>query len=88
MPSLKVNDRVQPLESQLAILDTGTSHIRVPAEDFDQLKTLLEDYSGTSCSVGDAGNLECACGLRGSISDFPSIYFNLQNYMEDPSLNE
>ena len=65
----------------MAILDTGTSHMRVPAEDFDLLKTLIEDYSSTSCTVSEVGNLECACGLSGGLADFPNIYFNFATGM-------
>jgi len=86
LPSIKVGNRSQPLESRVAILDTGTSHVRVPSDDFDLLTTLLEEHSRTSCTQSEAGNLECACGLRGSASDFPNLYFNFltaQNEDED-----
>jgi len=46
MPALKVNGSTYQLESRVAILDTGTSHIRVPANDFDRLKTLIEQRPG------------------------------------------
>lgn len=55
--------------------------MRVPAEDFDLLKTLIEDYSSTSCTVSEVGNLECACGLSGGLADFPNIYFNFATGM-------
>ena len=45
LPSMKVDSRIQPLSCQTAILDTGTSHIRIPADDFDLIKALLADYS-------------------------------------------
>ena len=76
MPALKGNGNVIPLESQVAILDTGTSHIRVPAQDMGQLTKLMQGYS-SSCSINEAiGYLECYCGLFGSIHDFPNIYLN------------
>ena len=60
----------------MAILDTGTSHIRIPAKDMERLTELMQDYS-SSCSINQAnGYLECYCGLFGSINDFPNIYFN------------
>ena len=76
---MKVDSRIQPLSCQTAILDTGTSHIRIPADDFDLIKALLADYSQSTCSVSEQGNLECDCGLRGQPSNFPVIKFNFSS---------
>ena len=50
MPSIKVSggDTVK-LDNPVALIDTGTSHIRVPFADFEKLRTLIEEYSETTC---------------------------------------
>ena len=57
-----------------ALIDTGSSYIRVPAADFDNLVAILKDSYNESCSLNEqTGLLECHCGLRGGPQDFPSL---------------
>ena len=88
MPALKINGSLVPLDSQVAMLDTGTSYIRVPASDFDRLKTLFIEHYNPSCYLNDYnGLLECYCGVRGSIHDFPNIQFVLSSSSAEDSMN-
>lgn len=78
LSALKVNGSQIPLESQIAILDTGTSHIRIPAVDFDNLReNLFNANYNMSCTVNDIGNMECYCGVFGGPQNFPNIYLQL-----------
>ncbi len=70
------------------MLDTGTSHIRVPSSDFDTLHKLIEAHSQSTCTLNDQSNLECACGLRGGPQDFPRIYFNFQSFVTSENAAE
>ena len=62
------------LEHPLALIDTGSSYIRVPAADFDHLVAILKESYNESCSLNEqSGLLECHCGLRGGPQDFPTL---------------
>ena len=59
-----------PSVSRRAIIDTGTSFIRVPNSDFDQIYSVLGE--GRSCTANN-GHFSCSCGLTESYSNFPKI---------------
>ena len=59
-----------------AIIDTGTSFIRVPNEDFENIKEILG--KGRACSAIN-GHFSCQCGLTESYSNFPKISLEIQN---------
>ena len=46
MPAIMLNGTQVPLDNKVAMLDTGSSYIRVPASDFDRLQTVLNDNFG------------------------------------------
>ena len=53
-----------------AIIDTGSSFIRVPIADFNMIKSVLE--SKRTCT-DENGSFSCYCGLSDSYNDFPEI---------------
>ena len=58
-----------------AIIDTGTSYIRIPSNDFANLKSALEqrpDGTLRSC-IEENGILRCDCGITESTKEFPQI---------------
>ena len=46
MPTILLNDTQVPIDNKVAMLDTGSSYIRVPASDFDRLQAVLNDSFG------------------------------------------
>ena len=57
-----------------AIIDTGTSFIRVPNEDFAKIKEVLEE--GRICTANN-GHFSCKCGFTESYSNFPTIQLQI-----------
>jgi hypothetical protein len=56
-----------------ATIDTGTSFIKVPGDDFDQIRAVLEG-TGKECELDGQGRLACNCSPFSSVKDlFPSI---------------
>ena len=46
MPAIMLNGTQVPLDNKVAMLDTGSSYIRVPASDFDRLQAVLNESFG------------------------------------------
>ena len=76
MNAIQVGDASFESISGRAIIDTGTSFIRVPNEDFENIKEIFG--KGRACSAIN-GHFSCQCGLTESYSNFPTISLEIQN---------
>ena len=68
--SFKINEESFVSMSGQAIIDTGTSYMRVPASDFSRIKMVLEKRSSgelRNCVVNNVtGSSSCYCGFTES----------------------
>ena len=82
--SFEVNGFSFESKSGQAIIDTGTSYMRVPASDFSRIKTVLERRENgeiRNCTVdNENGAYSCYCGFTESYKDFPLIKIQLADH--------
>ena len=87
LQSFSVGGEVLESKSGQAIIDTGTSYMRVPAADFQQLRQVIERKSNgekRSCNVdSETGAFSCYCGIKESYVDFPEISIKLGDKASD-----
>ena len=83
LSSFEVNGQKFRSSSGEAIIDTGTSYMRVPAKDFSKLSSALskrQNGERRTCKLDDkTGAFSCYCGLTESFKDFPMISIQLAN---------
>ena len=74
------------MDTDLAIVDSGTSYILMPANDFEEFRKVIEP--GRSCYIdeGGSGLFTCRC-LIDTHADFPDFQIKLGNnqYYRVPS---
>jgi len=72
----KLGNYTFDLDTNQAIVDTGTSYILMPANDFDEFRKVIEP--GRSCYIdsGNTGLFTCRCWTE-TYSDFPDFHIRL-----------
>jgi hypothetical protein len=81
----KLGNYTFDLDTNLAIVDSGTSYILMPANDFEEFRKVIEP--GRSCYTDEGSGLfTCRC-LTETHSDFPDFQIKLGNieYYRIPS---
>jgi hypothetical protein len=76
--SASIGDYVFNLDSHKVILDTGTSYILLPPDDFLEFRTYIEGAGERSCGF-DSGSTKlfyCTC-VTDSYSSFPDFEIRL-----------
>ena len=72
----KLGDYTFDLDTHSAIIDTGTSYILMPYNDFNEFRKVVEE--GRSCYMdeGKTGLFVCRC-ITDTHSDFPDFHIKL-----------
>jgi hypothetical protein len=82
----KLGNYTFDLDTDLAIIDSGTSYILMPANDFEEFRKVIEP--GRSCYIdeGGSGLFTCRC-VTDTHADFPDFQIKLGNnqYYRVPS---
>lgn len=78
MSEVRFGDQVMELQTSDAILDSGSSFIVIPEQDFNTFTSMVEKDTGRSCGIDRFNNnfFYCSC-LTASYSDFPDLTISL-----------
>jgi len=76
----KVGDKELAIKASQAIIDSGTSYILMPQNDFDKFRPFMEGNRRCSWDYGKSNLFMCGC-FGESESDFPDIHFQIGEHV-------